>query len=170
MIPSLISTLDKDSLASGTYVGLHSGAKVELINEGGFIQAAPHLKAVYEVANIRPATLGGEAATVSDNELFIKENSDVRVGEFSFDVLLHDLQKDDEALLRPFWIPGTFTCANEGIRGWINMKGKKLLLQSRPITPFHAENVVFESRYKFNLQHLTFTIPKGVSDDESRQP
>ncbi len=161
VVPALIGTLDKGSLLPGTYISLHSGMKVKLINAGGFLQAAPHLRSVYAVANIRPTTLGEEAAALKNRELFIRKNGEAHVGSFSFDLLVHDLRKEDEELLRDFWIPGTFTYANERTRGWVNMKDKALLLEDCLILSCETEDLFFKSLYPFNAQHLTFILPKG---------
>lgn len=158
VIPSLIGKLDKDSLVPGTYVGLYSGLKVKLLNEGGFVQADPHLRALYEVANICPATLGEEAAAVRNNEVFSRANGDVQGRRLLFRVLLHDLRKEDEERLRDFWIPGSVTYANGRNRGWVNLKNKEMLLESRS-TPFiEANELYFESSYKFNSQRIPFVI------------
>ncbi|MWJ29733.1 MULTISPECIES: hypothetical protein [Saccharibacillus] len=162
VIPSLISTLDKDELPLGQYVGVNSNLKVSLINEGGFVNAAPHLRAVYDVINVHPATLGEEATDAKVNEIFRLEKSDAVVSEFSFSRFLHFLKESEIELVKSFWIPGVFKHSKGMNRGWINLSRKEMIFEKDAFNSLVPQEVIFESTYNFNFKRIKLDIYEVV--------
>ncbi|MEJ8307397.1 hypothetical protein [Saccharibacillus sacchari] len=159
--PSIVGTLDHRALPLGHYVGLKFKQKISLVNEGGFLNAAPHLRAAYSLANLRPATLGEEAISVSNGEVFVLENSQNSVAISAFKTITHSIKEEELVLLNSIWIPGVFSAYDSTSRGFISLKSKEIILENRKLDLLLSSEIEFESRYKFNSQTLKLYV-KGT--------
>ncbi|MFD3269977.1 hypothetical protein ACE3MS_07515 [Paenibacillus dendritiformis] len=61
--------MNKEELVNGEYIGARSRQKVNLINHGGMLLAAPDLRDAYHISNMIPATLSKKAALIECGEI-----------------------------------------------------------------------------------------------------
>lgn len=69
--------MNKEELVNGEFIGVRSRQKVNLINHGGMLLAAPELRDTYHVSNMIPATLSKKAALIEFGEIlfFVSANN-----------------------------------------------------------------------------------------------
>lgn len=159
--PSIIGTLDHHTLPLGCYVGLKLKQKISLINEGGFLKADPHLRSLYHLANLRPATLGEVVAFISDGEIFVLESSKDSVSQSSFKEFTSSIKEEELESLSSIWIPGVFNLSDYVSRGFINLDNKEIVFENWRSNLLLPSKISFESRYKFNSQTIKFHV-KGI--------
>ncbi|MFL1675785.1 hypothetical protein [Paenibacillus dendritiformis] len=61
--------MNKEELLNGEYIGARCRQKVNLINHGGMLLAAPDLRDAYHISNMIPATLSKKAAVIECGEI-----------------------------------------------------------------------------------------------------
>ncbi|MBE1446738.1 hypothetical protein [Paenibacillus sp. OAS669] len=140
VIPSTISVLNRDTLVDGEYIGVRSHQRVNLLNHGGSLLAAPEFRDAYYISNMIPATLDEGAAQIENDEVFVDEKKLSKVKRYSFEnYIFTDVWKDT---FNSFWVPCSFSVQNHRIgSGWLKVSTKEIILLEGSI-PRQSNNIL----------------------------
>ncbi|AWB43154.1 hypothetical protein DCC85_02175 [Paenibacillus sp. CAA11] len=127
VIPSTISVLSKDTLVDGEYIGVRSKKKVNLLNHGGTLIAAPELREAYYISNMTPATLGEEASRIDSDEVFVVPEDFQKIKKYTFmKYTIKDVWRD---VFNSFWIPCSLFDQHCKLgAGWIKVSTQEIIL------------------------------------------
>lgn len=126
VVPSTVSVLSKDTLVDGEYIGVKSRQRVNLINHGGTLIAAPELRDAYHISNMIPATLDEEASEIECDEIFVTEKNVSQVKRYTFEGFSASVLWNE--IFSSFWIPCNYYLESNRVgTGWLRVSTQEII-------------------------------------------